>query len=594
MKSGKFYLLSVACLIFIGLSKIIYAQPIVPDARLTNWDQAGLKNPLPIPDTIILLTDLGAVPNDDLPDDAAFQLALDMAQGQNAEIRVSSGEYLLTESIGLHSGIYLVGAHADSTTLKFNLPVADDLVIAGGSLTGDTLPVAGAYVQDTLLICQADHNVQPGDHFFLNRNADGLVTSDWALHSMGQIITIKGVSGDSLFLDNALRHEYPPGSNPVLIKTNPVENVLISKLHIRRIDSHDQQASNIAFDFVYNAKVHAIISEDCIFSHLSLRHSDHVLVEGSYFHHAHDYGGGGRGYGTEISFATGNSLVVNNVFEHLRHSILLQACANGNVLAYNYSIDPYWDEDFLPSGSAGDLVLHGNYPHRNLFEGNVAQNLVIDDSHGINGHNNAFLRNRLETYGIFMNASPASDSVIFVGNEITDNGMLTGMYNLSGSGHIEFANLQYDTWHPDGTDELNVESWFRETAPCYFQQYDVPWPFCGPPHPLDTYKNPAQIRYEAGQMVFDTCSQVTVNPVEQKKNISIFPNPAAGYLSVVLHEVTDDGTVYITDPCGRIVKTVHIPHGKKEIRISLDECEPGLHVIQIPAGGIREKFMIIR
>ncbi|HKK67632.1 MAG TPA: T9SS type A sorting domain-containing protein, partial [Bacteroidales bacterium] len=292
-------------------------------------------------------------------------------------------------------------------------------------------------------------------------------------------------------------------------------------------------------------------------------------------------------------FATGNCLVVNNVFEHLRHSMLMQACANGNVFAYNYSLDPYWDEDFLPSGSAGDMVLHGNYPYRNLFEGNVAQNLVIDDSHGINGPNNAFLRNRLETYGIFMNASPATDSVIFAGNEITDNGMLTGMYSLSGSGHIEYANLQYDAWHPAGSDELDVQSWYRETAPCYYPQVGVPWPFCGPPYPLDTYKNPAQLRYEAGQMVFDTCSTATSNPLKQKWDVSVFPNPASHTLHIMLPECVKADAACITDMHGRIVKAFRLTHDTNKYTFSIEGCEPGLYVVRMPSAGIRKKLMII-
>ena len=68
--------------------------------------------------------------------------------------------------------------------------------------------------------------------------------------------------------------------------------------------------------------------------------------------------------------------------------------------------DPFWTGTVLPSDAAGDLVLHGNYPYANLFEGNILQNLVVDDSHGLNGPYNTFFRNRADNYGIVMsNAS---------------------------------------------------------------------------------------------------------------------------------------------------------------------------------------------
>jgi hypothetical protein len=57
------------------------------------------------------------------------------------------------------------------------------------------------------------------------------------------------------------------------------------------------------------------------------------------------------------------------------------------------------------------MVLHGNYPFANLFEGNINQNTVIDNSHGKNGPYNTFFRNRSELWGVVMNNSPATDSV---------------------------------------------------------------------------------------------------------------------------------------------------------------------------------------
>jgi len=90
--------------------------------------------------------------------------------------------------------------------------------------------------------------------------------------------------------------------------------------------------------------------------------------------------------------------------------VLLQSGANGNVISYNYSLNPN-QSDSPPANGAGDLVLHGNYPFANLFEGNICQNVMIDASHGINGPYNTFFRNRVQLYGIIMSPSPATDSM---------------------------------------------------------------------------------------------------------------------------------------------------------------------------------------
>ena len=109
-----------------------------------------------------------------------------------------------------------------------------------------------------------------------------------------------------------------------------------------------------------------IESNNCTFSHVRIEQSSNLFIARSYFHHGFDYGGGGRSYGIAIQFSSGSCLIEDNVFERLRHSVLLQAGANGNVIAYNYSLDPFWSS--TPSDAAGDMVLHGNYVFANLFE----------------------------------------------------------------------------------------------------------------------------------------------------------------------------------------------------------------------------------
>lgn len=121
-----------------------------------------------------------------------------------------------------------------------------------------------------------------------------------------------------------------------------------------------------------------------------MENSNNILVNNCYFTRGYGYGGGGRAYGTVLQFTSGNCLIFNNIFEHLRHSVLLQAGVNGNVISYNYSFDPYWEEALYPSDFGGDLVCHGNFVFANLFEGNICSKMSIDNSHGINGPYNTF------------------------------------------------------------------------------------------------------------------------------------------------------------------------------------------------------------
>jgi len=88
---------------------------------------------------------------------------------------------------------------------------------------------------------------------------------------------------------------------------------------------------------------------------------------------------------------------------------LVQHGANGNVFAYNFSFNAksYAGEFIGPIYYKNtDISLHGHYPFSNLFEGNIAQYIYSDHSHGANGPYNTFLRNRLIDCADFGENSP--------------------------------------------------------------------------------------------------------------------------------------------------------------------------------------------
>lgn len=148
---------------------------------------------------------------------------------------------------------------------------------------------------------------------------------------------------------------------------------------------------------------------------------------------------------------------------------------NGNVFAYNHSTAPFWSAFPLPTDAAGDAVLHGNYPYMNLFEGNVVQNVVIDDSHGINGPNNMFFRNRAELYGIFMGTTPPSDHQNFIGNQVTDT-TLGAARTIQLAGHGPFRLRQPGQRRcvlPAGTTEPTDATLFSYVFPSSTRRYPV-------------------------------------------------------------------------------------------------------------------------
>jgi hypothetical protein len=218
--------------------------------------------------------------------------------------------------------------------------------------------------------------------------------------------------------------------------------------------------------------------------------------------------------------------------------MILQAGANGNVFAYNHSIDPYWTGSGLfPSDAAGDMVLHGNYPYANLFEQNDGQNMVIDNSHGANGPYNTFFRNRGSLFGLFF-SDATSPNQNLVGNEITNSNFPYSSfnYNIQGTGHFIFGNNNKGTILPTGTDNLLDTSYCFQSRPS-----EIPpsfWSSIGIPNALGSGSIPATYNFNQGDYFSTACGGTTSLGIQEENytNVILFPNPADKFLQIQLDE----------------------------------------------------------
>lgn len=193
--------------------------------------------------------------------------------------------------------------------------------------------------------------------------------------------------------------------------------------------------------------------------------------------------------------------------------MLLQSGANGNVFGYNYSYDAYWTEGgFFPANSAGDAVLHGNYPYLNLFEGNTVQNIVVDASHANSGPFNTFFRNRAELYGFFSDSNTPTDSMNVVGNETTSTGFPLGLFMLNGNGHYSYGNNVFGTVEPPNTSDLTMNSLYlnENELPSFLSSESLP--MIGYPLNLNEKLLQAQLRLENGDPL--SCSEELITEVE--------------------------------------------------------------------------------
>lgn len=513
-------------LISIALITSVMAQ-IIPAERTTNWKLAGLSEVITMPTQQVDITHFGGVGDGTTLNDSAFSVAKASLNGNAGVIYFPAGTFKFAHAITLTDSVVLKGAGASASKIKFDLGGAGDCITITGSITSaiDTLAADGKK-DSTSIVLQNGQGVTVGDYLMISFDDQALLYSSWAYGTVAQVVKVIAKNGNRLQLASPLRIDYTTALHARIAIIRPAKHVGIECLSLERLDQTVDQTDMILFNYAVNCWVRNIESYKCNFGHIVLNYSSNVEIYGSFFAEAFAYGGNGQGYGVVLQQASGECLIHNNIFKHLRHSMLIQSGANGNVFAYNYSRENYWSQ--FPSNTAGDIVLHGNYPFMNLFEGNIVQNLVIDNSHGANGPYNTLFRNRSELYGFYMSAT-TSDYQNIVGTEIVNTSL--GQYILQGSNNFEYSNNHKGIIKPSGTDLLSDTSYYLIEKPLYLLNKTLP--IIGYPSVFNTGTNPAKDRWNNGIYVGCDSLFITFKPiVTTTKAELIYPNPTTDWLTV--------------------------------------------------------------
>ena len=501
----------------------------IPADRIVNWSLAGVRDSSTSNFAVIDVVAGGLVNDGVTPCDAALA-SLFSTHAEPAIFYFPAGTYLFNAPISLRSNCVFRGQGATVTNFIIDHSGSGNGInINGTAILADSTSFSMVGIKnDTSILVLNGSNYASGDWIRIVQDDADLIFSSWAAGSVGHIVRIATVNGNVLQLESPLRMDYSLTRHPRIHRILPKSNVGIECLSIERLDNTaPEQASVLSFNYAVNSWVNGIEISKTTFAHVEATACSNLAITNSYFHDAHEYGGGGRGYGVMLHFTTNECLVYSNIFSHLRHSMILQAGSNGNVFCYNFSRDPYWTGSiFLPSNSAGDMVLHGNYPYSNLFEQNDGQNMVIDNSHGANGPHNTYFRNRGGLFGIFFsdNTSPNQN---LVGNEITNTGspMSAINYTIQGTGHFVFGNNNKGTIAPSGTTALPDTSYYFSSRPALIPQNF--YASIGTPNTLNSGSIPATYFYQNNDFFANACGYASdlSTPIELTMDVSIFPNP---------------------------------------------------------------------
>lgn len=579
--TNTLYAKRIASLLFVLalLNVQQFFSQVIPEDRIVEWHYAGLNDTTTNGFIWLNMLDEGLDPTGLVSNDFKMDSMINTYGSSGVIFFFPSGDYLFNQTIHLSSNQILKGDGMNQTQLIFDLGGTGDAIKISGSIDNsnffDLLLDAN---RGQYYIVSADvEQLSNGEWIKIYQNDDDLVTSSWALNSVGQIIRVDEVIGDTIYLQSPLRMDFEMMRSPKFKRIQMESNVGIECLKVLRIDNTaPEQASNIAFRYASNSWIKNVESENSTFSHIVAENASNLKIGRSYFHHGFDYGGGGRAYGVSLQFTTNECLIEDNIFEHLRHSMLLQAGPNGNVFAYNFSTDPFWTSSspLIPSDAAGDLVLHGNYPYANLFEQNSGQNIVIDNSHGANGPFNTFFRNRASLFGIFF-SDGTSPSQNLVGNEIPNTGSPYSFvnYTIQGIDQFEYGNNNKGNITPSGTENLDDESYYYSETPSFINNSE--WAGIGTPNAMEENNIPAQNRYESNAIYDYPCyEEPPVLSVGQNQSTwgHLFPNPTK---ELLYFKSDNEGVFNLWNAQGKCLKTQKIIIGLNKVNVS--KYPPGMY-----------------
>lgn len=542
------------------------AKAQVPDSLRYDWHLAGLDSNYNEPTSIIDISSFGAIPDDGLDDFPALQAAFASAAANGGIIQFPSGRFHFNSSVFMPSNCIVRGAGSDSTTFEFNLnnTQTNSFNFSGNGATPfhsiiDTLNKGGNRV---VLDSTAASLYASGDRVEI-RQLNGVWNTNpatWAEYSIGHVSTVDSVSGNTLYLANPLRFSIDTSLTPQIRAVNGVENSGLECVKLIRSDSLATGVNcGVFMNLAFNCRIRGVEGFKGIGAHVLIERSAHVEVSGCYFHEAYGYTGSNtRGYGVVLGVHANLCKVENNIFRKLRHAMMVKQGANGNVFAYNYSLEPNRSE--FPSNYGADICIHGHFPFANLFEGNVCQNIIVDQAWGPNGPYNAYFRNRAELYGFIISSGTVqSDKQTIVGNEITSTAFFQGQYTLNGTGHFQLANRVQGNITPSGSNQLLESSLFLNAPPVYWS--GLPWPAIGVPFTSTTQSIPAAIRYaSAGVKTIcgdpDTLLPSSIDPIPALDLNAYF---SEGGLHVDFQGQHPNGSLSLFDLNGRRIITWDAP-----------------------------------
>lgn len=587
-------------LIFLLFASQIYSQigGVIGNDRVTNWKDSGLTFEISqhSSDNALYITDYTSAQTDSGYFDDALDLAMaDLNLLEKNVIFFPGGEYHFRRPVVIISEVVFKGEGSDKTKFYFQLngQTSDCFKISGGS--GELFTVTNPITKGDLTISYNSKSKSFDDAELVeiiqgnNFNDEQYV---YQPYQKGQVLNIISFTNNLIEVAKPIRLDYDlmdEWGEPLEIRSvTPVQKVGLEDLYITRTDTPPLNGGSlINFLFAYNCWVSGVELYMGANHHITISHSKNIEVRGCYLNQAYSYGMGGNGYGVNINSSSSDCLIEDNIFDTLRHSMIFNRSANGNVFGFNSSVNKPDD-----NMSQASLSIHGYFPYLNLFEGNYAEYASVDFVWGSNGPYNTFFRNYIYHEGYF--AGFFNNQLIKVAEGTDNNNIVSNLAytDLLGENNFVLSNYPLESLP---TDETHSEySYYHEKIPEFFFD-DLSWPSFGLPIQIgaDLFnKIPSMNRLEAEKKTVSAKPFIIVSVEEFRKQNSFilkqnYPNPfnPNTVISYNLHSKSD---VLLTlyNILGQKIKILVEKRqnaGSYQIEFNADNLPSGIYLYELKA-----------
>jgi len=479
-----------------------------PRPAFDDWGQAGYPGSIPNVTTNVLdVRHFGAVGDGVTDDAAAIQAVIDAAPDP-AVVFFPAGSYLIESELELKTGVVLRGQGYRESHIECRN--AGGCLRIQGTSTGGFVNSVGGLARGATEISVSD-----ASSFTVGEGAeiqqDNVIPpwASWGDNSIGQMLKVVAVNGNTLVVEPALHFDFGLGDNPQVRPVRYVERVGIEDLRLHRISSGlSDDSSNINIVRAADCWIRRVESDNTEKYHFAVSEALHLEIRECYLHDAESKGDGGEGYGVSLGRHVTSVLVENCIFNELRHSMIIQLGTNGCVFGYSYAQRNYsddgWDKSYIS--------LHGHYPFLNLFEGNVVGWAYLGDYWGEIGPDNTLFRNRVVGTDKHQNFGPFRGIAIryfdgpqhVVGNEVSGD---DGTYFASDAtgdpddvvihGNNVLGVVTFDPRYP----QVLAHSYYLDAKPEFYR--GLRWPSVGGDQEYGESTIPALLRWQSGEYIPD-------------------------------------------------------------------------------------------